>query len=28
LVKARVTLEAIDAALPCVPWSYLASEYI
>jgi GNAT superfamily N-acetyltransferase len=25
---AKATLEALDAALPCVPWSYLASEYI
>jgi hypothetical protein len=28
LVKARGALEVLDAALPCVPWSYLASEYI
>jgi hypothetical protein len=28
LAKARPTLDALDAALPCVPWSYLASEYI
>jgi hypothetical protein len=28
LAKARATIEAFDTALPCVPWSYLASEYI
>jgi GNAT superfamily N-acetyltransferase len=28
MAKARATLEAFDAALPRVPWSYLASEYI
>jgi GNAT superfamily N-acetyltransferase len=28
VAKARRILEALDAALPCVPWSYLASEYI
>jgi hypothetical protein len=28
LAKIRATLEALDAALPCVPWSYFASEYI
>lgn len=28
LAKAPATLEAFDAVLPHVPWSYLASEYI
>jgi hypothetical protein len=28
MAKTPGTLEALDAALPCVPWSYLASEYI
>lgn len=28
LAKAQGALEALDAALPSVPWSYLASEYI
>jgi hypothetical protein len=26
--KTRATIEALDVALPCIPWSYLASEYI